>query len=51
MVYSLAKEGWWSGNPQWIFEAPTDMVFQAFNYVVFVGQYLETEQIINTKES
>lgn len=47
VVVSLAKKGYWSSNPQLIWDAPTDMVIDMFNYEAFVSDYQETEMMMN----
>lgn len=44
---SLVKKQYWGGNPELIYRAPTEMVMNVFNYEQFVGEYQETEMILN----
>lgn len=48
MALSLAKSGWFNGNPEIIMNTPVDVVMQAYNYEFFTQKYEETYIELNT---
>lgn len=47
MVNRLAREGFWGGNPELIWAAPADKVFEAWEFVNFQSEYEETMGELN----
>ena len=47
MSLRLAKEGFGGGDPQRIERMPADIVLDAWEYLKFANDYLETAQELN----
>lgn len=47
---SLAKAGYFGGNPQTVYEAPVDVVLDVYNYEQFTGQYESTYYEMNKQK-
>ena len=47
MVYTLAKAGWYGGNPSAIYSAPIDEFFRAFHFEIMTRQYKNTYMELN----
>ena len=42
MIFTLAKAGWYNGNPSAIYSAPIDEVIKSFQFEVMARQYKNT---------
>ena len=51
IVFSLARKGYWGGNPTEIWNAPVEDVINAYNYEAFIVTYQETEMLINEENN
>lgn len=51
IVFSLAKQGYWGGNPELIYNAPSDIVMKQYNFNTFMSEYQTTEMVLNTENN
>lgn len=49
IALTLAKTGWFGGNPQNVYEAPVDVVFEAYHYEIFTRDYENTYTELNSQ--
>lgn len=47
MVYALAKQGFYAGNPTLIWEAPVNEVIDCYNFNIFTQEYANAEFELN----
>lgn len=47
MIFTLAKAGWYSGNPSAIYAAPIDEFFKAFHFEIMTRQFKTTAFELN----
>lgn len=50
MVYTLAKAGWYGGNPSAIYTAPCDEVIKAYHFEIMTRDYKNTAYEMNKAE-
>ena len=50
MVLMLAKAGYFSGNPEVIYNSPVDLVFKTYQYEMFMRDFENTYHEINKKK-
>lgn len=47
MIYTLAKAGWYGGNPSTIYAAPVDEFFKAYYFEIMARQFKNTAFDLN----
>lgn len=47
MIYTLAKAGWYNGNPSAIYAAPIDEFFKAYHFEIMARQFKNTAFELN----
>ena len=47
IIFTLAKAGWYGGNPSTIYIAPVDEVMKAYHFEIMTRQYKTTAMELN----
>lgn len=50
MVYTLAKAGWFGGNPSTVYSTPIDIVFDAYYFEIMSRDYESTYFELNKEK-